>query len=290
MLMSYSTVFCGCAFVARLFTLCDFFTRLFTRYFYALRYSAISLRFAKVDVILSLFAVTRRLLYRVALTIFSDIWIMNTTGFGGAYSARNRFVVIKRTRNNPSDDDDENSVELNQSEDSYQYHQEAPESENSGAEETDEEDEEESDEEETDEDEEDEEEEDDDDEEEPDFWSLLIQETARKMHSERREGDLDDQNEAIHDASQLVTGKNLSMVMNHLKNRKRKIMEISEAANNDELIDLIEKKARKIEKQCEGANEDITKEAEDIAWRKYKFLVKKKIIDNIEQFPKSFLR
>ncbi len=34
----------------------------------------------------------------------------------------------------------------------------------------------------------------------------------------------------------------------------------------------------------QGANEDTINEAQDIVWRKYKFLVKKKIIDNIERF------
>ncbi len=72
--------------------------------------------------------------------------------------------------------------------------------------------------------------------------------------------------------------------MNHLKNRYRDIKEISEVANTDTLLGLIQKKATKVEDEYEEANVDITKEAEDIAWKKYKFLVKKKIIDNIEHF------
>ncbi len=165
------------------------------------------------------------------------------------------------------DGNDDNS-ELNELEDSDQYHQEVPESGNSDEEETDEETE-------------DEEEE---EEEKPDFWSLVIQETARKIHSDRLAADLPGPDQEIQGVYQLLEGKALSKVMNHVKNRYREIKEISEAGNSDTLLDLIEKKARKIQEQFEGANEDITKEAEDIAWRKYKFLVKKKIIDNIEHF------
>ncbi len=116
---------------------------------------------------------------------------------------------------------------------------------------------------------------DDEETEEEDFWSLLIQETARRMHNERLEADLPDPYAAIHDVSQLATGKNLSTVMKHLKNRQLDIKEISEAADSDTLLDLIENKAAKIQEQYEEANEDVTEEAEDIAWRKYKFLVKK---------------
>ncbi len=169
-------------------------------------------------------------------------------------------------KKHPSDDSDDNSMELNESEDSDQYHQEDPESGNSDEEETDEETEEEE------------------EEEDPDFWSLMIQETARKIHNDHLAADLPGPDQEIQGVYQLVEGKTLSKLMNHLKNRYREIKEISEAANSDTLLDLIEKKARKIQEQYEGANEDITKEAEDIAWRKYKFLVKKKIIDNIEHF------
>ncbi len=168
-----------------------------------------------------------------------------------------------------SDDNDDNSSELNESEDSNQYHHsttshnfEDPKSENSDDEGSDEGTEEEG----------------------HDFWSLLTQETARKMHNDRLAADLPGPDEAIQDVYQLVEGKKLSIVMNHLKNRYRDIKEISEAANSDTLLGLIEKKAAKVEEQYEEANEDISKEAEDIAWRKYKFLVKKKIIDNIEHF------
>ncbi len=115
---------------------------------------------------------------------------------------------------------------------------------------------------------------DDEETEEDDFWSLLIQETASRMHNERMETDLPDPYEAIHDVSQLATGKNLSTVMNHLKNRYLDIKEISEEADSDMLLDLIENKAANIREQYEEADEDVTKEVEDIAWKKYKFLVR----------------
>ncbi len=57
--------------------------------------------------------------------------------------------------------------------------------------------------------------------------------------------------------------------MNHLKNRYLDIKQISEAADSKTLIGLIENKAAKIQEQYEETNEDVTKEAEDIPWRKY---------------------
>ncbi len=115
------------------------------------------------------------------------------------------------------DDNDDNSSVLNESGDSNQYHHgttshnfEDPKSENSDDEGSDEGTEE---------------------EDEHDFWSLLTQETARKMHNDRLAADLPGPDETIQDVYQLVEGKKLSIVMNHLKNRYRDIKEISEAAN-----------------------------------------------------------
>ncbi len=103
----------------------------------------------------------------------------------------------------PSEDNDDNSLELNESEDSNQLHHvtrshnfEDLESENSDDEERDEGTE----------------------KEEPDFWSSLIQEKASKKHIDHLAADLPGPDEAIQDVYQQVTGKSLSIVMNHLNN------------------------------------------------------------------------
>ncbi len=76
-------------------------------------------------------------------------------------------------------------MELNESEDSDQYHQEDPESGNSDEEETDEETEEE-------------------EEEQPDFWSLMIQEKAQKIHNDRLAADLPGPDQEIQGVYQLL--------------------------------------------------------------------------------------
>ncbi len=130
----------------------------------------------------------------------------------------------------PSEDNDDNSSELNESEDSNQLHHvtqshnfEDPKSENSDDEGTDEGTE----------------------KEEPDFWSSLIQEKASKMHNDHLAVDLPGPDEEIQDVYQQVTGKSLFIVMNHLKNRYRDIKEISEAASSDTLLEQKEKKSHK---------------------------------------------
>ncbi len=116
------------------------------------------------------------------------------------------------------------------------------------------------------------------------FWSLLIEETAEKIHNDRLGAGLPGPIREISNLNQLVHGKWLSLIIKHLQNRYREIKEISDAAVDDTLLGMIGTKADKVVSEYEPANEDIAKEANAIAWKKYKLLVRKKIIDNLEQF------
>ncbi len=116
------------------------------------------------------------------------------------------------------------------------------------------------------------------------FWSLLIEETAEKIHNDRLGAGLPGPIQEISNLNQLVHGKWLSLIIKHLQNRYREIKEISDAATDDTLLGMIGTKADKVVSEYEPANEDIAKEANAIAWKKYKLLVRKKIIDNLEQF------
>ncbi len=119
---------------------------------------------------------------------------------------------------------------------------------------------------------------------EPGIWSLLIEETAEKIRNDRLGAGLPGPVQEISNLDQLVHGKWLSLIIKQLQNRYRKIKEISDAAADDNLLAMIGTKADKVMSEYEPANEDITKEATAIAWEKYKPLVRKKIIDNLEHF------
>ncbi len=72
------------------------------------------------------------------------------------------------------------------------------------------------------------------------------------------------------------------IIIKKLQNQYGKIKETSDAATD--LLAMIGTKADKVISEYEPANEDITEEATAIAWEKYKLLVRKKIIDNLENF------
>ncbi len=97
------------------------------------------------------------------------------------------------------------------------------------------------------------------------FWSLLIEKTAQKLHNDRLARGQPGPVSSIQSVHEFE-GKHLSLVMEYLKDRHRDIKEICDAAESDTFFGLIKKKASKVQDEYEHTNEDIAKEAEDIGW------------------------
>ena len=116
-----------------------------------------------------------------------------------------------------------------------------------------------------------------------DFWTLLIRDTAQEIYNVRLGHGKPGAVEGITSTKDLVQGKHLSRLIEDLKDNFRNIKDIYDASVNDTLLDLIDKKADKIEDRFDNTSEKIRDEAEDMAWKKYKLLVRKKIEDNLDE-------
>ena len=116
-----------------------------------------------------------------------------------------------------------------------------------------------------------------------DFWTLLIHDTVLSIHNGRAAVGLPGPLPNIQRAGQLVEGKHLTNFINRLKENFHKIKQIYDASVNDTLLDLIQKQADKIQDKFEDSNEEVEDQAVDMAWKKYKFLIKKKIANNIDE-------
>ena len=85
-----------------------------------------------------------------------------------------------------------------------------------------------------------------------DFWSLMIEETARKIFNNRvvngKPGHL------TQNAETLLEGRPFSDFLSQLRDQYGKIDQISTAAGNDTLLDLIQKKTNKVMDEYEDAD------------------------------------
>ncbi len=114
------------------------------------------------------------------------------------------------------------------------------------------------------------------------FWTLLIRETVKEIYNERKARGLPGHSPELTEVSQLFDGKNLSALIDRLRNRYSEICDITSAAEADSLMELIHKKQLKIQDELPG--ESIEEEGEEMAWNRYKFIIRKRIIENSEEF------
>ncbi len=116
-----------------------------------------------------------------------------------------------------------------------------------------------------------------------DFWTLLIRETVRSIKLERKS--CGEPVATVQDSRDLLEGKELLAIIDHLKGTFYKMKCIVDASENDKVADLIQVKIEKLtEKFDESDLEDMIPMAANMAWKKYRCLVKKKISDNIGEF------
>ncbi len=119
-----------------------------------------------------------------------------------------------------------------------------------------------------------EEEEEDDDE--TDFWNLLIRETVNSLVDEHHGEPI------FKNVREVMDTKCMHAFINRMKEKFQIAEKIHEASLNDTLVGMIEKKSEKILEKFDD-EEDIQGEAQDTAWKKYKYLVRKKVQNNLEE-------
>ena len=113
-----------------------------------------------------------------------------------------------------------------------------------------------------------------------DFWALLIRRTVESIRLNRL---LKGNQATAANPEDLLEGNDLSTLLRALKNEYSNIKAIYKAGKSDSLLAAINRKAQKIERQFEEQCDDVAEESDDIAWEKYKIIVKKKLADNIDE-------
>jgi predicted Fe-S protein YdhL (DUF1289 family) len=114
-----------------------------------------------------------------------------------------------------------------------------------------------------------------------DFWTLLIKDTVETIVKDRIANGKPGHFEELDNVYQLLEGKNLSGFISHMKERYHHIKRIHDTIENDSVLHLIGQKTTALEEKF--GDDEFKDEAEDMAWKKYKYLVKKKIVDNLKE-------
>ena len=115
-------------------------------------------------------------------------------------------------------------------------------------------------------------------EEEPDFWTMIIRYVVLHIREEQKaKGDL-----GFSSLQQITERPLLSKIINRLRNEYYNTKLIHEAGSSDSLLEKIENELEKLKE--EYTDEDFESEAQETAWKKYKPYIKKKILQNINEF------
>ena len=117
-------------------------------------------------------------------------------------------------------------------------------------------------------------------EEEPDFWTMLIRYVVLLVHDEQKANGTP----GFTSLQQITEKPVLSKVINQLRYEYDNIKRIYEAGSSDSLLEKIENELEKLKE--ESTNEEFEEEAQEMAWKKYKPCIKKKILQNLKEFEK----
>ncbi len=115
--------------------------------------------------------------------------------------------------------------------------------------------------------------------EEESFWTLLIRETVKNLI-------LDENFTQGETVGELFEGESLTNFIHLMITRLEEIEMVHEASRNDAVMNLIEQKTESLLNEMDdydNSSEQMRKNAEELAWKKNKVLVKKKIKENIEE-------
>ena len=115
--------------------------------------------------------------------------------------------------------------------------------------------------------------------EEPDFWTLIIRNAVQQIQHIQKTKENPGFNWLQH-----ITEKPLvSQFINILRKIYYNIEQIHEAGNSDPVLEKIENELEKM-KDTATSEEEFEEEAQEMAWIKYKPYIKKKILQNLEEF------
>ena len=115
-------------------------------------------------------------------------------------------------------------------------------------------------------------------EEEPDFWTIIIRYVVKQVHSEQKA-----QGDPGYTSLQQITEKPLlSLVIDRLRKTYYNTKLIHDAGSNDSILEKIENELEKLKE--EYTDKEFEWEVQEMAWKKYKPYIKKKILQNINEF------
>lgn len=121
-----------------------------------------------------------------------------------------------------------------------------------------------------------------DSEDELDFWTMLIRHTVEDICKNRKAQGLTECIPSLTESEQMAEGVMLSQFMKKLREVYYDIEKIHEAGSGDSVLEKIETKLGKLQQQFE--DDSFEDETQEMAWEKYKPLIRKKILENLDEF------
>ena len=120
--------------------------------------------------------------------------------------------------------------------------------------------------------------------EETDFWSMLIKEVVEEIYTERKAAGKPGFLPYLNIPAKIAEGKYLSQFIRRLRLKYTDVKKIHDAACTDSVIQLIENEVEKIKEEYTDPDDSFPDETQEMAWKKYKPLIKKKIFQNLDEF------
>ena len=118
-------------------------------------------------------------------------------------------------------------------------------------------------------------------EEEPDFWNILIRRVVTEICTRRKADGKTPYLPFMTSANKMAEGKYLSQFANRLRMTYYEIEKIHNAGIGDSVLDLIENELEKL--KTNFMDESFEEEISEMAWKKYKPLIRKRILQNLEE-------
>lgn len=120
-----------------------------------------------------------------------------------------------------------------------------------------------------------------------DFWTLLIRATVKQIYYQRIAAGLPVPIPDVDSAEELLEGKAFNQIFHQMRKTYSEHSALHNAAIMDCLLDIILSQSGSMFEDYDTRGEDqkdYDEQAEILAWKKYKFLIMKKVQNNLEEF------
>ena len=120
-----------------------------------------------------------------------------------------------------------------------------------------------------------------DEDEETNFWTILIKSVVSEIYTKRKALGKTGFLPGLTTPEKMAEGKYLASFIKRLRLKYNEIKEMHEASCKDPVIELIEDEVEELEEDSE--NSLFESEDEELTWKKYKPLIRKRILQNLDE-------